>query len=58
MQNTNFKEPATDVQKEKLCAICGKPSKPFGYIRHGAGHVCSKKCDAEYHDNRFNRSES
>jgi len=39
--------------EDKPCYICSKPSKPFGYVNKGAGHVCSKACDAEYQKARF-----
>jgi recombinational DNA repair protein (RecF pathway) len=42
--------------EDKPCYICGKPSKPFGYVNKGAGHVCSKACDAKYRETRFKPS--
>lgn len=42
-----------DPEEKQQCYICSATTHPFGYILKGEAQVCSKKCDDQYHAERW-----
>ena len=53
--NLEQKRPTVEPIVRKSCHVCGTPSLPWGYIKHGAAHVCCSTCHNVYQEKRYER---
>lgn len=53
----NRAPPSPEMVQETLrpCLICGRLSRPWGYVNGGRAHVCGVACQREYDKTRFSK---